>query len=75
MLDTIRALAPQPLARGQLAGQTVKLAAAHRAAAAERDALGSVVCGDGVAVVLDALVPPNRGRMSGADFMRAGAAG
>ena len=75
VLDAIRALAPQPLARAQLAGQTVKLAAAHRAAAAERDAPGSIVCGDGVAVVLDAIVPPNRGRMSGADFMRAGAAG
>jgi methionyl-tRNA formyltransferase len=75
VLNAIRSLVPQPLARAELAGQSVKVAAARRAGADESRAPGSVVCGDGIAVVLDAVVPPNRGRMSGADFLRAAVAG
>lgn len=50
VLDTIRAFAPQPGARATMDGETVKVLRAHI---------------DGERVVIDELIAPNRGRMTG----------
>jgi methionyl-tRNA formyltransferase len=60
IVDHIRAFAPQPAARAFIDGVAVKLLRAH-------------VGPDG-GVVVDELIAPNRGRMSGADFARGAAA-
>jgi methionyl-tRNA formyltransferase len=56
IVDHIRAYSPQPAARAMLDGESVKLLRAH-------------VAGDG-SVAVDELIAPNRGRMSGAEFLR-----
>ena len=62
IVDHVRAYSPQPAARARLCGETVKVLRAH-------------VGPDG-GVVVDELIAPNRGRMSGAAFARSrGSAG
>ena len=56
IVDAVRAFAPQPGARAQLGGETVKILKAH--------------AGEGGELVIDELIPPNRGRMTGADYLR-----
>jgi methionyl-tRNA formyltransferase len=60
IVNAVRAYAPQPAARAQIDGETVKLLRAHVAA-------------DGT-LAIDELVAPNRGRMSGAEYRRSRAA-
>jgi methionyl-tRNA formyltransferase len=55
IVNAVRAYSPQPGARAELDGITVKVLSAH-------------VAGD--AVEIDELIAPNRGRMSGAAFLR-----
>jgi hypothetical protein len=50
------ALSPRPAARAVLRGETVKILRAHLGAAGE--------------VAIDELIAPNRGRMSGAEYLR-----
>ncbi len=56
VVDTVRAFSPQPAARAELAGEIVKILRAH-------------VAPDG-RLEIDELIAPNRGRMSGADYLR-----
>jgi methionyl-tRNA formyltransferase len=56
IVDHVRAYSPQPAARAMLDGESVKILRAHVAA-------------DG-SVAVDELIAPNRGRMSGAEFLR-----
>jgi methionyl-tRNA formyltransferase len=56
LVDKVRALAPQPAARATLDGEVVKVLRAH-------------VAPDG-ALVIDELIAPNRGRMSGDEYHR-----
>lgn len=56
VVDAVRAFAPQPGARAQLGGEVVKLLRAHAGEAGE--------------LVIDELIPPNRGRMTGAEYLR-----
>jgi methionyl-tRNA formyltransferase len=56
VVDTVRAFSPQPAARAELAGEVVKILRAHAAP-------------DG-RLEIDELIAPNRGRMSGADYLR-----
>jgi methionyl-tRNA formyltransferase len=55
IVNTVRAYSPRPAARAELAGETVKLLRAH--------------VEDG-RVEIDELIAPNRGRMSGAAYLR-----
>jgi methionyl-tRNA formyltransferase len=55
VVNHVRAFSPQPAARATLAGESVKLLRAHVA--------------DG-ALVIDELIAPNRGRMSGDEYLR-----
>jgi len=66
VVNLVRALAPQPLARTEYDGEPLKLVAAH---AASRDDLADArlpyhTTSDG-AVVFDRVIAPNRGPMSG----------
>lgn len=74
IVDTIRSLAPAPGARATLEGEAVKIVRARLAlpgeAALTADGGMLVRAGDGGAVVVLDLVPPNRGRMSGAAYSR-----
>ncbi len=56
IVDTVRAFSPQPAARATIAGETVKILRAH-------------VALDGKLVV-DELIAPNRGKMSGDEYRR-----
>jgi methionyl-tRNA formyltransferase len=56
IVDHVRAFSPQPGARAIIDGETVKVLRAHVAA-------------DGT-VVIDELIAPNRGKMSGATYLR-----
>ncbi len=56
IVDRVRALSPQPAARATLHGESVKILRAH-------------VDDDGT-VAIDELIAPNRGRMTGAEFLR-----
>lgn len=56
VVDTVRAFSPQPAARAELAGEVVKILRAH-------------VAPDG-GLEIDELIAPNRGRMSGAEYLR-----
>jgi methionyl-tRNA formyltransferase len=56
VVDTVRAFSPQPAARAELGGEVVKILRAH-------------VAPDG-ALEIDELIAPNRGRMTGADYLR-----
>jgi len=60
IVNQIRAYAPQPAARGELHGETVKLLRAHVGAHDE--------------VIVDELIAPNRGKMTGEAFARSAAA-
>lgn len=60
IVDQIRAYAPRPAARGELHGETVKLLRAHVGAHDE--------------VIVDELIAPNRGKMTGEAFARSAAA-
>jgi methionyl-tRNA formyltransferase len=55
VVNHVRAFSPQPAARATLAGESVKLLRAHVA--------------DG-SLVIDELIAPNRGRMSGDEYLR-----
>jgi methionyl-tRNA formyltransferase len=55
IVNTVRAFAPAPGARGLIDGESVKLLRAHV---------------DGDRVVIDELIAPNRGRMSGESYER-----
>ncbi len=81
IVDHVRSLAPSPGARAELAGERVKLVRASLGSIAQPSAppgtlLGpsgpaaAVACGDG-AVLIERLVPPNRGETDGAAFARA----
>jgi methionyl-tRNA formyltransferase len=56
IVNKVRALSPQPAARAMLHGEVVKVLRAH--------------VGSGGAVVIDELIAPNRGRMSGDEYRR-----
>jgi methionyl-tRNA formyltransferase len=56
IVNTVRAFSPQPAARALLCGETVKILRAHVAA-------------DG-SLQIDELIAPNRGRMSGDEYLR-----
>jgi methionyl-tRNA formyltransferase len=56
IVDRVRAFSPQPAARAEIAGQTVKILRAH-------------VASDG-RLAIDELIAPNRGKMTGADYLR-----
>ncbi|MDQ2865959.1 MAG: methionyl-tRNA formyltransferase [Candidatus Eremiobacteraeota bacterium] len=56
IVNAVRAFSPKPAARAEMHGEMVKLIRAH-------------VSDDG-GVVIDELIAPNRGRMSGKDFER-----
>lgn len=56
VVDRVRAFAPQPAARAELGGETVKILRAH-------------IAPDG-SLEIDELIAPNRGRMSGAEYLR-----
>ncbi len=56
IVNFVRAYSPQPAARATLEGEIVKILRAH-------------VASDG-ALVIDELIAPNRGKMSGEDYMR-----
>ncbi len=66
VVDLIRSLSPAPGARAVLDGEThaVKILKARLATPADTAEL-RVTCGDGRAVVVETLVPPNRKAMSG----------
>jgi methionyl-tRNA formyltransferase len=79
VVDKVRSLSPNPLARAALAGETCKLVAVHEAVLQERSTTASVAgnvldgpdltvaCADGV-VIIDRLIAPNRGETSGAVY-------
>jgi len=80
IVDHVRSLAPSPGARAELAGERVKVVRASLGSSFLRSAppgtlLGAsgaaaaVACGDG-AVLIERLVPPNRGETDGAAFAR-----
>jgi methionyl-tRNA formyltransferase len=56
IVNAVRAFSPQPAARAELAGEVVKVLRAH-------------VTADGT-LEIDELIAPNRGRMSGAEYLR-----
>jgi methionyl-tRNA formyltransferase len=56
IVDRVRAFAPQPAARATIEGETVKLLRAH--------------VGQGGELVIDELIAPNRGRISGDAYRR-----
>jgi methionyl-tRNA formyltransferase len=56
IVRAVRAYSPAPAARAELGGETVKLLRAH--------------AGDDGALVIDELIAPNRGRMSGEAYLR-----
>jgi methionyl-tRNA formyltransferase len=56
IVDTVRAFSPQPAARATIDGEQVKILRAH----ADKDGR----------VVIDELIAPNRGRMSGEQYRR-----
>ncbi|HLX25769.1 MAG TPA: methionyl-tRNA formyltransferase [Candidatus Cybelea sp.] len=56
IVDRVRAFSPQPAARVELGGEVVKILRAH-------------VAPDG-SLEIDELIAPNRGRMSGAQYLR-----
>ncbi|MDQ2992350.1 MAG: methionyl-tRNA formyltransferase [Candidatus Eremiobacteraeota bacterium] len=60
IVDQVRAFAPRPAARGELHGETVKLLRAHVGANDE--------------VIVDELIAPNRGKMTGEAYARSAAA-
>jgi len=72
--DTIRSLAPAPGARAMLDGEAVKIVRARLAHPGEpaltADGGMLVRAGDGASVAVLEVVPPNRGRMSGAAYAR-----
>jgi methionyl-tRNA formyltransferase len=55
ILDHVRAFAPTPAARAEVAGEIVKIVGGHL---------------DDGRLVIDELIAPNRGRTSGADYLR-----
>jgi methionyl-tRNA formyltransferase len=69
VVDAVRSLSPQPLARATFAGESIKIVAAHVAEPGESDG-AMVACGDGSKVVLETVVPPNRAPTSGAAYLR-----
>jgi methionyl-tRNA formyltransferase len=75
IVDTIRALAPAPAARGVVAGETLKILAARTAREGESGVTsdGGFIerAGDERGVVLLRVTPPNRSPMSGAAYVRA----
>ena len=56
VVDAVRAFSPQPAVRAELGGEMVKILRAH-------------VAPDG-SLEIDELIAPNRGRMSGAEYLR-----
>ncbi len=56
IVDRVRAFSPQPAARAQIDGETVKILRAH-------------VAPDG-SLVIDELIAPNRGKMTGKEYLR-----
>jgi len=74
IVDTIRSLAPVPGARAAIEGESVKIVRARLAQPGEPaltvDGGLLVRAGDGASVAVLELVPPNRGRMSGAAYAR-----
>jgi methionyl-tRNA formyltransferase len=75
--DAVRSLSPAPLARACVPGlsETVKIVAARSVETGTAGAAwihgddAFVACGDGV-VALERVIPPNRGAMSGAAYLR-----
>jgi methionyl-tRNA formyltransferase len=55
IVRAVRAYAPQPAARAELTGEVVKILRAH--------------VGDSGELVIDELIAPNRGKMSGAEYL------
>ncbi|GAC1305085.1 MAG: methionyl-tRNA formyltransferase [Vulcanimicrobiaceae bacterium] len=72
VVDAIRSLSPQPGARAPLDGEVglVKILEARAATDPSSDDL-ALVCGDGAAIVIERLVPPNRAAMTGRAYVAA----
>jgi len=71
IVDRVRSLAPQPAARGWLAGfgETVKILRARVGDPRDCGQL-QVPCAANELVVLERVVPPNRREMSGSEYLR-----
>jgi len=67
VVDHVRSLSPQPGARATLDGEPerVKILLARLAGPTDDPTVLAVRCGDGVSVVVERLVPPNRAPLSG----------
>jgi methionyl-tRNA formyltransferase len=80
VIDLVRSLAPQPLARTQFpSDETLKLLSVRPKEGTLPPPPGLYVsldgslegqCGDGKAVIVERLIAPNRGAMTGAEFAR-----
>jgi methionyl-tRNA formyltransferase len=70
VVDHVRSLSPQPGARASLDGESdlVKILFARLAEPTDDTTGLAVVCGDGARIVVERLVPPNRGVMSGTAY-------
>lgn len=73
VVDHVRSLSPQPGARGTLDGEAtpVKILEARIARDAESTDELVVVCGDGIGVAIERLVPPNRSATTGRAYLAA----
>ena len=70
VIDHVRSLSPQPGARASLDGESelVKILFARLAQPTDDTTELAIACGDGERIVVERLVPPNRGVMSGVAY-------
>lgn len=70
VIDHVRSLSPQPGARASLDGESdlVKILFARLARPTDDTTELAIACGDGERIVVERLVPPNRGVMSGVAY-------
>ena len=76
VIDHVRSLSPQPGARASLDGESepVKILFARLAQPTDDTTELAIACGDGERIVVERLVPPNRGVMSGVAYRASAAA-
>ncbi len=70
IVDHVRSLSPQPGARARLDGEMepVKILNARLAEPTDEPTEFAVACGDGARIVVERLVPPSRGPMTGVAY-------
>lgn len=70
VIDHVRSLSPQPGARASIDGESelVKILFARLAQPTDDTTELAIACGDGERIVVERLVPPNRGVMSGVAY-------